>query len=108
MSFGMRIWGEDGQLQIDEGSFTMRVVLSEVVTFGAQREVRAFSVPGCHPGNAVAIVIPLGHYDPAHARQFETQMNHEQAEVANFMRYWEHGRHTASGSMRLMVMRFNG
>lgn len=108
MSYGMRIWGEDGQLQIDEGSFTLRVVLSQVVTFGAHREVRAFPVPGCHPGNAVAIVIPLGPYDHAHARQFETQMNHEQAEVANYMRYWGEGPHTASGSMRLLVMRFNG
>lgn len=107
MSFGMRIWGEGGQLQIDENAFTVRVVRSEVVSFGTLREIRAFSVPGCNPGNAVAIVIPLGNFDQALARQFETQMNHDQVEVANYMRYWGHGRDTASGSMRLIVMRFN-
>ncbi|WP_257109827.1 hypothetical protein [Pseudomonas alliivorans] len=107
MSFGMRIWGEGGQLQVDENSFTVRVVFTDVVTFTSQREIRAYSVPGCHPGNAAAIVIPLGTYDAWSARQFETQVNHDVVEVANYMRHWSSGRNTAQGSMRLIVMRFN-
>lgn len=107
MSFGMRIWGDDGRLQLDENSFTMRVVRSEVVSFGSSREIRSFSVHGCHPGNAIAIVIPLGAFNSYLDRQFETEMGNDVAYVANYMRYWEGGRHTSTGSMRLIVMRFN-
>ncbi len=104
MSFGMRTWGADGALQMDENSFTIRVVLSQVVTFGGTRVVQSFSVPGCTPDNSNAVVIPIGTYtDNDH--QFEVLVGNGVVEVANWMRNFA-GTYTASGSMRLIVMRF--
>ena len=51
MSFGIRIWGADGALQVDENSFTIRIVLSIVVTFGTTRVVQTFAAPGCTTAN---------------------------------------------------------
>lgn len=105
MSFGIRIFDEKGVLLLDENSFTFRVVLSQVVTFSGVRAVQSFSVPGCTPDNANAIVIPLGTYT-TNDRQFEVTMGSGVVEVANWMRNWSPGKFTASGSMRLIVMRF--
>ncbi|WP_339408059.1 hypothetical protein [Pseudomonas helleri] len=103
MGFGLGTWDAAGVPELNENSFTMRVVLSEVVTFGG-REVKSFSVPGCTPANSVAIVIPLGGYSD-NDRQFETEMGNGIAYVANYMRYYA-GDYTATGSMRLIVTRF--
>lgn len=106
MAYGMRVWGADGALQLDENSFTMRVVLSQVVTFTATRQVQSFSVPGCNPNNSNAVVVPIGNYT-TNDRQFEVAMGTDVVEVANWMRNWAPGTYTASGSMRLIVMRFS-
>jgi len=105
MPYGMRIWGPDGTLQLDENSFTLRVVLSQVVTFSGTRQVQTFSVPGCGPDNASAVVIPIGNYG-RNDFQFEVALGSGVVEVANWMRTWSPGTYTASGSMRLLVMRF--
>lgn len=105
MPYGMRIWGPDGTLQLDENSFTLRVVLSQVVTFTGTRQVQTFSVPGCGPDNASAVVIPIGNYG-RNDFQFEVALGSGVVEVANWMRNWSPGTYTASGSMRLLVMRF--
>ncbi|MBD1602589.1 hypothetical protein, partial [Pseudomonas typographi] len=75
MSWGARFWGADGTLQIDENSFTIRVVLSTLVTFaaGASKGNQDFSVPGVGPSNGTAIVIPNGAYSSSQI-QFETEM----------------------------------
>lgn len=104
MSFGMRTWGPDGALQLDENSFTIRIVLSQVVTFTNVRSVQTFTTPGCTPDNANAVVIPLGTYT-SNDRQFEVSVGDGFVEVANWMRNYA-GTNTASGSMRLLVMRF--
>ncbi|MHC8321117.1 hypothetical protein ACYZT4_10530 [Pseudomonas sp. GB2N2] len=103
----MRVWGADGALQLDENSFTMRVVLSTLVSFavGAGKTNQDFSVPSCDASNSVAIVIPIGPYDESSAKQFETEM------VAGVARVYNHTRTfaaslIASGTMRLMVIRF--
>lgn len=61
MSFGMRIWSPEGLLQLDENSFTMRVVLSQIIspqTFGAKYIDIAIS--GVTPSNSSAFVLPIG------------------------------------------------
>lgn len=106
MSHGMRIWGGDGTLQVDENSFTMRVVLSTLVTFANNTKANQdFAVAGCDASNSVAIVIPTGPYDENSARQFETEMVSGIARVYNYTRTFAASLST-SGTMRLMVIRF--
>ena len=106
MSYGMRIWGGDGSLQLDENSFTMRVVLSTIVTFANNNKANQdFSVAGCDASNSVAIVIPVGPYNESLSFQFETEMVSGIARVYNYTRTFAASLST-SGTMRLMVIRF--
>ena len=106
MAYGMRVWGPDGALQLDENSFTMRVVLSTLVTFPtAGKASQDFATPGSDGSNSVAIVIPVGPYDESAARQFETEMLSGVARVYNHTRTFAASLST-SGTMRLMVIRF--
>ena len=103
---GMMVWGADAALQLDESSFTIRVVLSTLVTFsGTTKTSQDFAVPGVGPGNGVAIVIPAGAYD-GNQRQHETELVDGIARVYNHTRTY--GSSTVStGTMRLLVMRFS-
>ncbi|WP_096375972.1 hypothetical protein [Pseudomonas chlororaphis] len=103
----MRIWGADGSLQVDENSFTIRVVLSTLVTFavGAPKSSQSFSVPGVGPSNGTAIVIPIGTYDN-NSRQFETEVLDGVVRVYNHTRTFAAST-TSSGTMRLIVMRWS-
>ncbi|WP_426234747.1 hypothetical protein [Pseudomonas sp. TWP3-2] len=101
----MRIWGADSVLQVDENSFTIRVVLSTLVTFSnATKTNQDFSVPGVGPANGVAIVVPVGAYTDQQM-QFETELVDNVARVYNHTRGYAST--IASGTMRLIVMRFN-
>lgn len=102
----MRIWGADGALQIDENSFTIRVVLSTLVTFPiGPKSSQDFSVPGVGPGNGTAIVIPNGAYDSSQM-QFETEMLDGVVRVYNHTRTYAAST-ISSGTMRLIVMRWS-
>lgn len=106
MSYGIRIWGADGALQLDENSFTMRVVLSTLVTFpSTTKSNQDFAVAGSDASNSVAIVIPVGPYNESTSYQFETEMLSGVARVYNYTRTYESSLST-SGTMRLMVIRF--
>ena len=106
MSYGLRICGADGALQLDENSFTIRVVLSTLVTFSkAAKTTQDFSVPGVGPGNGAVIVVPIGTYSTADL-QFETELLDGVARVYNYTRTFAAST-IASGTMRLIVMRFN-
>lgn len=105
MSFGMRIWGADGALQIDENSFTIRVVLSTLVTFTGGKSNQDFSVPGVGPRNGAAIVVPIGAYTDQQM-QFETELIDNVARVYNHTRGYAAST-IAFGTMRLIVMRFS-
>lgn len=101
----MRIWGADGVLQVDENSFTIRVVLSTLVTFtNAAKTNQDFPVPGVGPANGCAIVIPISTYTNQQ-QQFETELVDNVARVYNHTRGYAST--IASGTMRLIVMRFN-
>jgi hypothetical protein len=106
MSYGVRIWGADGALQLDENSFTIRVALSTLVTFPpGPKSSQDFSVPGVGPGNGTAIVIPNGTYD-SNQMQFETEMLDGVARVYNHTRTYADS-NVSSGTMRLIVMRWS-
>ncbi|VVO68625.1 hypothetical protein PS865_01202 [Pseudomonas fluorescens] len=107
MSYGMRIWGADGALQLDENSFTIRVVLSVQVTFalGSSKGTQDFAVPGVGPGNGTAIVVPIGAYSELQM-QFETEMLEGVVRVYNYTRTYAAST-TSSGTMRLIVMRWS-
>jgi len=107
MAYGMRIWGADGALQVDENSFTIRVALSVLVTFpaGASKGNQDFSVPGVGPGNGTAIVVPIGAYGDSQM-QFETEMLNGVARVYNYTRTFAAST-VSSGTMRLIVMRWS-
>lgn len=106
MSYGMRIWGADGALQLDENSFTIRVALSTLVTFpvGGNKSNQDFAVPGVGPSNGTAIVIPIGDYSDSQM-QFETEMLEGVARVYNHTRTFAAST-ISSGTMRLIVMRW--
>ncbi|MCQ3000449.1 hypothetical protein NLO98_11875 [Pseudomonas syringae] len=100
----MRVWGGDSALQLDENSFTIRVVLSTLVTFSGGKSSQDFSVPGVDASNGVAFVIPNGSYNDQN-RQFETELLSGVARVYNHTRTYAASL-VASGTMRLVVMRF--
>jgi len=108
MSYGVRVWGADGALQLDETSFTMRQVLSVLVTLGGGNGNNVtYSVPGCTPDNCIAVLLPIGPY--VTNDQFTVQF---EPEILNgSVRVWA-GHRTAvqglfgAGTQRLIVSRF--
>lgn len=56
MSSGIRIWGANGALQLDETSFTVRVVYSALITY--QQTNVQIAVPQVSPSNCIGICLP--------------------------------------------------
>ncbi|MDH0749537.1 hypothetical protein N5D61_24740 [Pseudomonas sp. GD03842] len=107
----MRIWGADGALQLDENSFTMRVVFSALVSFNSNpsspKSSQDFSVPGLTPSNGTAFVVPVADYGST-ITQFETEVLNGVVRVYNWNRGFSAGTWTSSaGTMRLIVIRFS-
>lgn len=64
MSFGMRIWGPTGFLEMDENSFTVRIVYSTVVQkVAGENRTRWISIPGVSPATHSAVCFPVAAYD---------------------------------------------
>jgi len=106
MSYGIRVWGADGALQLDENSFTIRIVASFLVTFsGSTREVQNFPVPGINTANAMAVLVPIGSYDER-ALQHEAQLVDGAVNVYNYIYGNTAINNISRGTMRLMVVRF--
>jgi hypothetical protein len=61
MSFGMRIWGANGTLQLDENSFTVRIVYSAIVSPSGRS--RFISIPEVSASTHSAVCIPVVAYD---------------------------------------------
>lgn len=109
MSYGIRVWGADGTLQLDETSFTMRVVLSTLVTYPTYTKgIQSFSVPGITPDNAVAVIVPVGSiYVSGSTRnvQFEVEVLSGSVNVYNYNRSTGADSVSGIGTQRLLVMR---
>lgn len=113
MAFGLRTYGADGAMQINENSFTMRVVFTLVVD--NNNWTQSGSQPGmgykqwavdANANNAVAVLMPIGNYADT-VTQYESEMLDGVVRVYNYNRGFPAGtwRSTAT-SMRLMVVRF--
>lgn len=65
MSAGLRVWGPTGLLELDETSFTVRVIYSSIVKVGvpAPGRTRYISIPGIDPSTHSAVCIPVAAYD---------------------------------------------
>lgn len=65
MSYGVRVWGPTGLLELDENSFTVRIVYSEIVQSGvpAPGRTRFISIPGVTSATHSAVCIPIAAYD---------------------------------------------
>jgi len=63
MSFGMRIWGANGALELDENSFTVRVVYSALVQRSAgEARTRFIPISGVNPSTHSAVCMPVDNY----------------------------------------------
>ena len=101
----MRIWGGDGALQIDENSFTMRVVYSGVVTGSSGVTFQTIAVPGLTPENGAAFVVPIGTYTTLD-KQLETEVIAGAVRVYSYIRGREQYSNKTGVTMRLIVIRF--
>jgi hypothetical protein len=107
MSFGARIWDANGNLVMDENSFTMRVVLSQVVSIArGSQTYQTFSVPGITPSNGSAVVLPVGAFSGTDT-QYETEVINDAVRVYNYIRGYTGAAISSVASMRLIVMRFS-
>jgi hypothetical protein len=92
---------------MDETSFTMRVVLSQVVSITPGTQTyQTFSVPGLTASNGAAIVLPVGTFTTSNT-QYETEVINDAVRVYNYIRGFAGTATSAVASMRLIVMRFS-
>ena len=67
MSVGMRIWGADGALQLDENSFTVRIVYSQIITIqtgqGRYVDLAIPGYPDVNPTTYSAVCVPIAPYE---------------------------------------------
>ncbi|WP_124320281.1 hypothetical protein [Pseudomonas chlororaphis] len=106
MSYGIRIWGPNGEVQVDENTFTMRVVYSALVTGNNLTIPQTIAVPGITPQNGAAFVVPVGAYSTVNDKQLETEVVVDAVRVYSFIRGREQYSNTTGITMRLIVIRF--
>ena len=63
MSYGMRIWDENGQLAMDTNSFTYQVIWQGVIDFSGTVPSYTLNIPGFNPANCVFMIIPTRAQD---------------------------------------------
>lgn len=107
MSFGLKIWDENGNVTLDETSFTMRVVYSGIVKGSNSANFQTISVPGLTPTNGAAFVVPIGSYNVNTDMQLETEVIANAVRVYSFVRGRAQYSSTTSSTMRLIVIRFS-
>lgn len=63
MSYGIRIWGANGALELDENSFTVGIVYSALIPRTLGVRYVDIVVPGIEPTKYSAVCIPISAYD---------------------------------------------
>lgn len=61
MNYGIRVWGATGLLELDENSFTVRIIYSEIVQSSGRS--RFIAIPGVNPSTHSAVCVPIAAYD---------------------------------------------
>lgn len=108
MSYGIRVWGPTGAIELDENSFTVGVTYSALVPKSAGRFVD-ISVPGIDPTKYSAVCVPIAPYDTR--GQFYSAIGFIPEVLNGFVRVWFGNRQSTSGPLgtstqRLLVMRY--
>jgi hypothetical protein len=75
MNYGVRVWGPTGLLELDENSFTVRIIYSAIVQSGvpAPGRSRFISIPGVDPATHSAVCIPVAAYDTSAQSSYAIQ-----------------------------------
>lgn len=108
MSFGLRVYGADGRVQLDENSFTVRVVYSALISKSAGRYVD-IPVDGVEPNNYSAVCVSVAPYDTG--GQFISAIGFIPEVLNGLVRVWFGNRQSNNGPLgtstqRLLVMRY--
>lgn len=108
MSYGIRIWGPTGTLELDETSFTVGVIYSALVAKSAGRYVD-IAVAGVEPTKYSAVCVPIAPYNTS--GQFISAIGFIPEVLSGVVRVWFGNRQSASGPLgsstqRLLVMRY--
>lgn len=109
MTYGMRVKGEDGAVQLDESSFTCRVVYSAVVNPNTSPAGSYFdvTVAGVTPANASVFCIPSGPINFSTDRQLEPEVINGGVRVWRVMKGYSYPASWVSQTvMILVVVRF--
>jgi len=116
MTTGIRIWGSTGNLELDENSFTVRVIYSALVTREVERPnvTRSvlISIPEVNPDNYTAVCVPNLSFtgDPsgqdARNSQFDAQVVQGGVVVWFANRVMPTSTAFGVGTQRLLVMRY--
>lgn len=112
MAFGLRIWGQNGNLELDETSFTVRVIYSGLVTVSGRSA--DISVPGCDPSTCSAVSIPVSAYPADPNAQNLYAIQQEPEVLSGLVRVWAVNRNIAASAQpapalstqRVIVMRY--
>lgn len=109
MAYGMRTWGPGNVPQLDESSFTMRVVYTSVLspgTWGAAKYLD-IAVAGITPDNASAFCVLAQAAAPLNDKQLEPEVLNGAVRVWKTLRGDTFGNSGRSSTvMRLFVVRF--
>jgi hypothetical protein len=100
MNFGMRVKGPTGAIEIDENSFTMRVVYSEIMQpqLWSTKYVD-LPVTGITPQNAAAFVMPVQSLNALQDAQLEPEV------FNGFVRVWRTIRGDPYGNSAITITR---
>jgi len=63
MSYGARVWDENGNLTMDTTTFTYQVIWQGVIDFSGVAPDYTLSIPGFNPANCVFMIIPTRAQD---------------------------------------------
>lgn len=111
MSFGMRIWGATGALELDETSFTVRLAHTSLVQKAAGEDrTRFISIPGISPATHSAVCFPVNFYDPSNQTYYNIQYIPIVSVGGVTIYFGQPGTNASApngiGLQRLMVMRY--
>jgi hypothetical protein len=59
MTYGSRVWDENGNLGMDTNSFTYQVLWQGVIDFSGTTPSYTLNIPGFNPVNCVFMIIPI-------------------------------------------------
>lgn len=112
MPYGMRTKGAGGNIELDENSFTVRIIYSGLVTRSAGGGRYAYiAIPEVSPSTHSAVCIPIGAYPQDQNAQNAYAVQYEPEVVAGGVNVWFGNRlhpqgATGLATQRLLVMRY--